>query len=67
MLLTQVSGQAGKSDRESSKDRKAGKEKKMKAAPKDGTKRGKNKRELSRFEGNPFYEAFKTSGLVDKK
>ena len=67
IVLSMKNGQAGKSDRESSKDRKAEKEKKMKAAPKGGTKRGKNKRELSRFEGNPFYEAFKTSGLMDKK
>ena len=45
--------------RESAKAGKRESKKEKKAAPKAGAKHDKNKKTPSRFEGNPFYEAFK--------
>ena len=47
------SGEAGK----------RGSQKKEKTAAGSGLKRNKKKQVPSRFEGNPFYEAFKNKGI----
>ncbi len=62
------SGEAGKRGSEkkrgSAEARKLGSQKKGAAAG-SGLKRDKKKKVPSRFEGNPFYEAFKKNGVVD--
>jgi uncharacterized protein len=51
--------------RGSSEARKPGSQKRENAASGSGLKHNKKKKVPSRFEGNPFYEAFKKNGVVD--
>ena len=67
IVLSMKSGEKRRSENKpgSAEARKRGSQKKEKAAPGAGLKRNKKKKVPSRFEGNPFYEAFRKNGVVD--
>jgi uncharacterized protein len=72
IVLSMKSGNKRGSEHKLGSEKKRGSEKagkrgsqKKEKAPGSGLKRNKKKKVPSRFEGNPFYEAFKKNGVVD--